>query len=253
MSAAKRFTATSRRGAANISRPPGDASPFQTTKKGRQNDKKAGPFWTGLSAAARGGRLEREQDIENLLSVPGLLHVGELPTSAVRNPCFRNLRVVDGIGRGDVLGPHHAGDEELADFKVHADFLPALNDEITVGQDLRDDHRDRQTQFFLAVDGSDALARVARAQADDACRIDRLGEDAAKLTLEAEQVGQIGVVDVGARPRRRIVERGLVVDADDDGQNVSYARGALVLEEGARALTPQLIGHVGHRRGRRHR
>ncbi len=112
----------------------------------------------------KGRTLEWEQDIEHLLTIPGLLNIGQLPTSAVGNPCLRNLLMVDRVGRADVLGPHHTCDEKLTDLKVDTDFLPALDNEISVGKDLRYDRRYGQAQYFLTVDGSDALALTRRAQ-----------------------------------------------------------------------------------------
>src|SRR5690606_40089202 len=72
---------------------------------------------------------------------------------------------------------------------------------------------------------------------------------------EAEEVGDAGGGGAFALAIGGVRELGLVVDLDIDGEDVADARGALVVEEAARAGPPQRIRPrrlIGRGRGLRH-
>ena len=100
--------------------------------------------------------LEREQNIEDLLSVPRLLDVREVAAATIIQTCLRDLLVIDLIVVGDVLGTDDAVDHQLANLVVDPGFLAPVNDEIAVRQHLGDDGRDLDVDFLVPVD--DAIA-----------------------------------------------------------------------------------------------
>jgi hypothetical protein len=63
----------------------------------------------------RGLRSEREDDVDQLVAVTGLLHVAELAVPAIGYPQFGDLFMGDRVLVGDVLRPDHAGELDLAD------------------------------------------------------------------------------------------------------------------------------------------
>src|SRR4051812_10542598 len=90
--------------------------------------------------AKRAGRLlERQENVPHPIAVALLLDVGDLAAAAIGDARLRDLGRIDRVLALDVLRPHDAGDDQLAYFVVHPDFLPALDDEIAVGQHLGDD------------------------------------------------------------------------------------------------------------------
>jgi hypothetical protein len=86
--------------------------------------------------------LERQQYIRDLLPPTWLLHVGDLAAATVSDAGLRDLRRVERVVVLDILRPHDAGELELADLEVDADLLLALDDEVAVRQELRDDRGD---------------------------------------------------------------------------------------------------------------
>src|SRR5205814_5424403 len=101
---------------------------------------------------------ERQQHIEYLLAVTRLLHVGKLATAAIGDAGLCDLGRVDRVVALDVLWPHDAGDDQLADFEVDTDFLLALDHQIAVRQYLRHHGGDIGQQGFLAIDRALAVA-----------------------------------------------------------------------------------------------
>ena len=105
---------------------------------------------------------EGQEDVEGLLAVAGLLDVGDLAAAAIRDARLGDLGGFDRVVGFDVLGPHDAGDDQLADLEIDADLLFALDDEVAVRQDLRDDAGDVRDQLLLAPDRARAVAAAGR-------------------------------------------------------------------------------------------
>src|SRR5262245_25133258 len=94
--------------------------------------------------------LEGEQDVEDLLAVARLLQVADGAFAAVGDARFGDLVVRHFVERGDVLGPDHALDREIAHLEVDAHLLAALDHQVAVGHDLRDHRRHAQVDLFRA-------------------------------------------------------------------------------------------------------
>src|SRR6266851_9498169 len=73
---------------------------------------------------------ERPDNIEELLTVARLLHVGDLAAATIGNPRLGNLGVLDGVGVGDVFRPHDTRDLKHAHLVVDANFLLTLDHQI---------------------------------------------------------------------------------------------------------------------------
>src|SRR5437868_5980967 len=71
----------------------------------------------GLRATRRWSArlLEGQDGVCDLLAVARLLHIGDLAAAAVGDAGFGDLFGHDGVVRLDVLGPHDAGDDQVAD------------------------------------------------------------------------------------------------------------------------------------------
>ena len=78
-------------------------------------------------------RLERQQNIEDLLTVPILLHLGDLATPTIRDARLCDLGGVESIVAFDGLWPHDAGYNPLTNVEVDADFLPTRDHQISGG------------------------------------------------------------------------------------------------------------------------
>ena len=133
----------------------------------------AGSFWNlpgadrangGLRGrrGAGNGRLEGQDGVGDLLAVARLLHVGDLAAAAVGDAGFGDLGRGDGVVGVDVLGPHDAGDDQVADLEVDAHFLAALDHQVAVGQHLGDDGGDLGLEAFRAVHRARAAVGHAR-------------------------------------------------------------------------------------------
>ena len=95
-------------------------------------------------------RLEREDDVEHLLPVAGLLEIGNLAASALGNPRFGDLVIGHGVGGGHVFRADDPGNLKLTSFEVDPEFLSAVNCHVAVGKDLGDHGRDAQFDIFTA-------------------------------------------------------------------------------------------------------
>src|SRR5262245_22571360 len=115
-------------------------------------------------------RLERQQNIEDLLTISILLHLGDLPTATIRDARLRDLGGVDGVVAFDVFRPHDAGHNQLTDFEVDAYFLPTLNHQISVGQHLRYNSGNVRLEFFGSINGALAIHGRAGIGREDARR-----------------------------------------------------------------------------------
>ena len=140
-------------------------------------------------------------------------------------------------------------DDQLADLEVDPDLLLALDHQVAVGQHLGDHGGDVGDQLFrprhaaLAVVGRGGIGRQHR-------RGDRRRRGSASWLLPSIAL-DAGLVGIGAVALGLVLDLGLVVELDLHGEDVADLLGALVLEEGARAVPPQRIGAVGGRdRGR---
>ena len=80
------------------------------------------------------------------------MHTADIAAATVRDTRLGNLRVLDGVGRGDVLRTHDPGNGQFTHLAIGANLLAALNDHIAVGQDLRHQSRDGQGDLFLPLD-----------------------------------------------------------------------------------------------------
>src|ERR1700712_4284406 len=105
------------------------------------------------SAALRPGHgfLERQYHVHELLAVARLLHVGDLAAPAIGDAGLRDLAAVDSVVALDILRPHDAGDDQLADFEIDADLLFAFDHQIAVRQKLRHHRGDAGLQILLAL------------------------------------------------------------------------------------------------------
>src|SRR3984893_17047539 len=192
---------------------------------------------------------ERQQHVHHLLAVARLLYVHDLAATAIGDAGLRDLARIDGVVALDVFGAHDAGDDQFADFEIDADLLLALDHEIAVRQDLRDDSGDVGLQRLLAVDRTLAVAGCRRIRRQYPARqyLQRLRD-----RLAADKIGDPGIFLAGAAALGLVGNVGLVGDVDGHRQEVADPRGALVLGEGARAVPPQRIGVVRHRFRFRH-
>ena len=62
--------------------------------------------------------LERSDDVEDLLTVAGLLNVGDLTAATVGNGGLGDLGVGDGVGESNVLRANNSGHGQFANFEV---------------------------------------------------------------------------------------------------------------------------------------
>ena len=115
---------------------------------------------------------ERQEDVHHLLAVARLLHVRDLAAAAIGDAGLGDLRRIDRVVGLDVLGPDDAGDDQFADLEIDADLLLALDHEIAVRQNLRDDRRDIRDELLGAADRTGALARRVGVGVDERLRLD---------------------------------------------------------------------------------
>ncbi len=161
-----------------------------------------------------------------------------MTAAAISNARLGDLVVVDGIGRGDILGPDQADDLQLPDLEVDPDLLASGDHQVAVGQYLGDEGGDAQIDLLVAVDAARALGHRIAIQVDQARWIDCLGQDLRQAGLVTEDGARRGVLAGRAAARRGVVDRRLVLDLDDHGQDIADLGRALVLEEVARARPP---------------
>ena len=109
---------------------------------------------------------ERHDNVEHLLTIAGLLHVGDLAAAAIGDPGLGNLVIADRIVGGDVLLANDAGNLQIAHLEIDARFLPAVDDHITVGQDLGHDGGDAEINGLVALHRTDTLIGGDRIEFD---------------------------------------------------------------------------------------
>ena len=80
----------------------------------------------------KGQPLEREDYVDNLLSVAWLLNVANVTATAVGDAGFGNFLKGNGVGVCNVLWADHAGNLEFTNLEVDARLLAPVDDEIAV-------------------------------------------------------------------------------------------------------------------------
>src|SRR6056297_2348497 len=95
------------------------------------------------------GRSEWQDHVEHLLAVTRLLDIGNLAPASVGDAGFGYPVIGDRVFPGDILRPDDTTDLQVAEFEVHADFLTALDDQITVRQYVPHQRRDPQGDLFV--------------------------------------------------------------------------------------------------------
>ena len=156
----------------------------------------------------------------------------------------------DGIVGGDVLRADNAAHAQFPQFAVDPDFLFSHHDKIAVGQDLSDGPGQTQDNGFVAGD----LAGCAGITAAGRIQAVRAGDRTDDLALDAEQVGNAELFVSGPVGRCSVVEGCIVGNVHDDRDQIPDLGGALILEEGLAAGSPQagcLVGR-GLKSGHRH-
>src|SRR3984957_5926504 len=195
-------------------------------------------------------KLERQQHVHDLAAVTRLLDVADLAVAAIGDAGLRDLAGVDGVVALDILRPHDAGDDQLALLVVDADLLLAFDDEIAVRQNLRDDGCDVGLQGFLPRDRALAVGSHGGIRGQQAAGE---GGSLSGQEIAAEKRGDAGIFGGAAAALGLVGEVRLVGDVDGDGQQVADLVGALILEERARAVSPERIRIVGNHFRFRHR
>lgn len=96
--------------------------------------------------------LERRDNVQQLASVSGLLHVGNRALAAVGNAKLGNFARLNRVVGRNVRPADNASDGQLAKLVVDPDFLRAFNNQIAVRQHLRNNRRHSHVDFLAAVD-----------------------------------------------------------------------------------------------------
>ena len=132
--------------------------------------------------------LEGPENVVDFLADARALHIGDMAAAAIGDARFRDLGVADRIVRGDVLRPHHAGDQQLADLVIDAHFLPPGNGEIAIRHAPGDHRRDGQVDRLLPGDRAIAAVRAGRAETGQRGGIDRIIEELRQRRFAAEEI-----------------------------------------------------------------
>src|SRR5581483_11726308 len=90
--------------------------------------------------------------------------------TAIGDARLRDLGGIDGVVALDVFRAHDAGDDQLAHLEVDPDLLLAFDDQVAVGQHLRDHGGDVGGERFRAVYRAFAVARRVGVGGQQPCR-----------------------------------------------------------------------------------
>ena len=99
-------------------------------------------------------RLEWQDDVHDLLAIAWLLDIGELAAATICNARFGNFFRFNGVVRRDVFWPNDTGDENFTNLEIDTDLLTALDHEIAVWQNLKNNSRDGCCNGFRPINGS---------------------------------------------------------------------------------------------------
>ena len=119
--------------------------------------------------------------------------------------------------------------------------------QIAVGQDLGDQRRQCHVDVFLPVHRTAADIGTVRAHLHQVRRIHALGQHG----IQTEEIGQVGIIGIGARAAGAVLELGGIGNRDIDGDDVADMAGAGVVEETLGARLPQRIIVMADRGQRR--
>src|SRR6188508_397986 len=194
--------------------------------------------------------LERQKYIEDLLTITALLDVSNLAAASICDTRLRDLVGVDRIVALDILRSHNPCDNEFAYLEVDANFLLSFDHQISVRQYLRHDAGDVRLELFRPVHRALAIAGRAGIGSKYARRHRRIHD---RHFWFSEEVSDARILSHGACAFGFVFNIRLIGDVDLHCKDVSNLMRTLILEEGARTISPKRIRIVCRGLRRRHR